>query len=180
MVGTTIEFSSDEAEDYLLEITTSSAVELAKAIFRTNPIETHVLRSHLWIEREIEQILAQLFPFPEAIIEGRFTFSHKLTLLKGFWGNEPQKSDLLSKLDILNKIRNQMAHNLNSSKIPSLFSKLGVDYQLDEHELPSDEMCEKVKIGLAELHGGLIGQKGMLLLGKAGHSIMSAESSQSI
>ncbi len=176
MVGTTIEFSSDEAEDYLLDVTTSSAVELAKAIFCTNPIETHVLRSHLWAEREIEQILEQLFPFPEAIIEGRFTFSHKLTLLKGFWGNEPQKSDLLSQLDILNKIRNQMAHNLNSPNIPNLFSKLGVDYQLDENDQPSDEMCEKVKIGLAELQGSLIGQKGMLLLEKAGHSVMSAES----
>ncbi|ADZ92958.1 hypothetical protein GV054_18925 [Marinomonas mediterranea] len=61
-------------------------------------------------------------------------------------------------------------------KVPSLFNKLGVDYQLDENNQPSDEMFEKVKRELAKLQGALIGQKATLLLEKAGHSVIPTES----
>jgi len=176
MTENTIEFSSEEAEEYMLATATSGILELAEVIFNESPIENYVLRSHLWAEREIEQILEYFFPFPKAIIEGRFSFSHKLTLLKGFWGGDENKCKLLSKLDILNKIRNKMAHQINSPKLPSLFSKLDIKYQLDSKNQPSDELIQDIKFKLASIQGSLIGIKSMLLLKSEGHSVVKVES----
>lgn len=172
-----VEFSSTEAEEYLVDVAVGSAVTLAKVIENINPVEMFVLRSHLWIEREFEQILELLVPYPKAILEARFTFAHKLTLIKAFWGNDPHKCELLARINVLNQIRNQMAHQLDSPKLPKLFEKINIEYPLTTaNKQQSEEVVEKVKLGLADIQGTLIGIKSMMLLRKAGHSVKAVES----
>ncbi|MGG1220769.1 hypothetical protein ABE236_25330 [Priestia endophytica] len=68
-----------------------------------------VLRTHLYIEHELENIIKDTFVKPELLLNNRSMFSNKLSLVTAS-GIIP--SEFYGSLKYFNKLRNSYAHNL--------------------------------------------------------------------
>ena len=71
-----------------------------------------ILRSHLFIEHFMTECLSSLNPHLSNVNEARLTFAQKCTLLENY---SAETKELAKGIKRLNKIRNQLAHNLSST-----------------------------------------------------------------
>ena len=81
--------------------------------------ELQVLRSHLYIEYQINSVIIKKFRNPEFVLDDvdSYSFSKKLTLLKALGVFEGEgEEELYNNLITINKIRNSFAHILDKSE----------------------------------------------------------------
>lgn len=97
-----------------------------------------ILKSHLYIENCLDEILRMNIPNPESILKKRF--SDKLDIFIALnLGWPPGNGFIEEKLRLINKIRNSFAHNLNKKltieELQQLASGLTEVKSLDVHKL---------------------------------------------
>ena len=71
-----------------------------------------ILRSHLYVEHYMTEYLVQANPRLGSLQDAKLSFAQKLNLLDS---KNPAIARILPGVKRLNKIRNQLAHNLNAS-----------------------------------------------------------------
>jgi hypothetical protein len=172
-MNNTNEFSSigfSSAED--LSAFTKSVDESIKVFLNSleniNDIELLILRTHLCIERLLEEIIALSFPYPKAILNERFNFSNKLSVIKALVGNNSAQLEVIARVAILNKIRNEMAHKINSSKLPELFLNLNLMYKINQDGLLPPDLTAELRLYLARIYGEVVGIKQYIKLSNEG------------
>ena len=101
-----------------------------------------ILRAHLFVEHFITECLAYFNPNLGDVNEARLTFAQKLVLIECY---SPETLELSKGIRRLNKIRNQMAHNLAGTvtdQDKELFLSVatfnGLRNELAKPNLPSD------------------------------------------
>ncbi|MBT1443414.1 hypothetical protein KJI95_02605 [Shewanella sp. JM162201] len=102
-----------------------------------------ILRAHLFVEHFITECLVSFNPALGNIKEARLTFSQKLTLIEGY---SEETKELARGIKRLNKIRNQLAHNLSGTvtdqdkeSLLSVMSFSTLRDELAKPEMPSDD-----------------------------------------
>lgn len=81
--------------------------------------ELLTLKGHLLIERMLEKYLSQNLPKPEELQESGFRFSQKLALVAAL-NQQTESVWLWSALRTLNRLRNELAHQIDSVKFGKL------------------------------------------------------------
>jgi len=157
-----IEFDLEENEGSFAKRVSKDTMDYLDSLQSPNEIEQVVLKTHLCCERLLEEIISISLPNPGAVLSARYTFANKLALVKAIAGTDNNRLEMIAKIDVLNKIRNQMAHQIDGSKISSLFKKLNID--VPENYNSDISSTHDIKIEIAEIFGGLIGLKEMILL----------------
>lgn len=80
-----------------------------------------VLKAHLFAEELLYEIVLLHCKVPEALECIQFSFHHKLKLAEGLYGVHMYKvefpRDIWPVLDALNKLRNELAHRIDSPKL---------------------------------------------------------------
>jgi len=161
-MANSIEFNSKEDENTFVERVSENTKDYLDSLQTPNEMEQIILKTHLCSERLLEEIITISLPNPGAVLSARYTFANKLALVKAIAGIDNNKLEIISKIDVLNKIRNQMAHQTDGSRIASLFRKLGIVYP-ESTELDYSSV-QNIKIQIAEIFGGLIALKEMVTL----------------
>lgn len=102
-----------------------------------------ILRAHLFVEHFITECLVSFNPSLGNIKEARLTFSQKLTLIEDY---SEETKELARGIKRLNKIRNQLAHNLSGTvtdqdkeSLLSVISFSSLRIELAKPEMPSDD-----------------------------------------
>lgn len=165
-MATSIVFNSKEDEHMFGERVSQNTKEYLDSLQSPNEVEQIILKTHLCSERLLEDIITISLPNPNAVLSARYTFANKLALVKAIAGIDNNRLELIAKIDVLNKIRNQMAHQIDESKISLLFKKLGITYP--ESTAPDYGSVQNIKIRIAEIFGGLIALKEMVTLESQG------------
>ncbi|MEQ9225734.1 MAG: hypothetical protein RLO15_05230 [Parvibaculum sp.] len=82
--------------------------EITLAYASVDSSVSEILTLHLFVEQQLDEVLAQRLTRPEQI--GRFSFGHKVSLLKALWNHERIDHAAVALL-AFNDIRNALAHN---------------------------------------------------------------------
>jgi hypothetical protein len=164
------ELAPTEREKKFISSVSEQAADFFASSFTGSDFETLILRSHLWVERQLEKIIENSVNKPNRILESRFNFSNKLAVVRALVETDKNKN-LFLLVDSLNKIRNQMAHNIENDKLQVLIKKLNSDIILGENNQLEDESTQKLKITLAQMYGVLIAINELIVLEKEGETI---------
>jgi hypothetical protein len=108
-----------------------------KHIPRSDDLTLIVLKGHLLAEEELNEILTIKLRDPKALFDARMSFSQRLAVLK-----EKDSFIRFGAIDHLNRLRNQLAHNLE----PKAIEKYVMTFlnELEEKNLKSEFLKEKV------------------------------------
>ena len=105
-----------------------------------------VLKGHLLVEEELNEIRAIKFSEPEALFSARLSFSQRLAVLKALVGSGKDSSFCFSAIEQLNGLRNQLAHNLEPKELEQRVEKFLSE--LEEAGLESEFAKEKGTVRL--------------------------------
>ncbi len=83
-----------------------------------------ILKAHLLIEQRLERLLKKELPNPEAILDNHAKFIHKVKMLESLIPNPPELPNIWELLKELNKIRNELAHELIPENIETKLNDL--------------------------------------------------------
>lgn len=87
-----------------------------------------VLKGHLLVEQQLEQIIQKVVAHGAVLDEARFTFAQKVLLAKSMcWSHH--ESPIWNFIEALNTLRNDIAHSLGSDKTDGRLQKA-----LNKHE----------------------------------------------
>lgn len=107
-----------------------------------------ILKGHLYTENGFERIILNMLPRGDKVIEnGSLTYHQKLVLISGF---DCLPDSIISALRNLNKLRNQLAHDLGKSisqqDIIKIGSPLGKKFTelKKESEFNNDLLLKKI------------------------------------
>lgn len=104
-----------------------------------------VLKSHLFLEEILYEIVLLHCKTPEALNGIQFSFHHKLKLAEALYGVHMYKVEfprgIWPVLDALNKLRNELAHRIDS---PRLESKIVNFLKLSEENLMKDKSLQSL------------------------------------
>ena len=93
------------------ELKSSLANDVSAIFVPESDFVMAVIRSHLYTEYLVEQIINNQLPNGERITKtGKFTYSHKLIVLSSL---NVVKDEVIASLRSLNKIRNECAHEIH-------------------------------------------------------------------
>ncbi|EGR0791131.1 hypothetical protein EWS92_21890 [Vibrio vulnificus] len=171
-----IDFCSNDAKEFFYEITVQSAVGYIAALSESHVIESLVFKTHLWLERMFDEIIAMHFPNPKAIEKGRFSFSQKLILVRAIKGTSDSDLELFSKIHTLNQIRNEIAHYIYSEKLANLFKKLGIEYAESLLKESEKELADTIRLKFSEVYGQVVAIKVMQEYDEQGYKFVATES----
>ncbi len=124
-----------------------------------------IVRGHLLVEELLEEFISIHLREPTAIKDARLTFHQKFRLVQGLIGS---KSDnpMWKSVEQLNKLRNQISHNLpNKEQISKINNALKVFFKDEFDEIPDDIYSKSKALRIwinclcAELHGYINGVK---------------------
>ncbi|MFW1373441.1 hypothetical protein ACEV99_22280 [Vibrio parahaemolyticus] len=144
-----IEFSED-IQKQILEMVKHTALK------ENGETELFILKVHLLIEQLLEKVIKKSFPYPKSILESELTFSQKHAIVKAICYQD-SISLVFKDIGILNKIRNELAHNLESKRYERLFGELDSSLLIESgYELKPNSL-EKFKHRCYLLYGTLLG-----------------------
>lgn len=98
------------------------SARFAKHYPKGRDITLIVLKSHLLVEERMNQLLDTSLAKPEFIYKTRFGFVQRLRILQALRG-DPGFHALAEAIELLNEIRNSLAHELESSKPETLIPR---------------------------------------------------------
>jgi hypothetical protein len=116
-----------------------------------------VLRGHLIIEHELVDLCNRFFPQPE-VLPDRLNFDTRLRLVRAVLGDDGLPKVVYDILMDLNKIRNNLAHNLDPKNLHNdlrRFIKRFSTFRDFESLLKSDEVQERLNTCIVVLCGML-------------------------
>lgn len=118
-----------------------SLEEFEKHFPKNNP-ELIILKGHLLIERLLDNYLSYKLNQPTKIENARFTFAQKTALVSAM--HYDKECDWLwSNIKLLNKLRNELSHNLENDILVKLLkefiSSVEASPEYDENTPPSNE-----------------------------------------
>jgi hypothetical protein len=91
-------------------------LQLFNLLSEINDLELTLLKSHLLVEEALTEAIVAKAEQPKYILEARLTFANKFNLVRSFYGSSCEPS-VWKALNLLNKSRNQLAHNLTTDEI---------------------------------------------------------------
>lgn len=107
----------------MLRISTREYAESFKRFLKHLPpdkdTEVLILKGHLLVERQLEKYLVQRLPNPSALNGENLKFGRKLAFVRAL-SKDPDDEWLWDALHVLNKLRNELAHQLESQKLEHL------------------------------------------------------------
>jgi hypothetical protein len=93
------------------------------------------IKGHLLIEERLSQILDLSLGRPEVVSKARFTFVQKLRIVQAMSFLDPN-DDMWEVALTLNRLRNEMAHRLDSPKIDTIMADI---YRLMQFDPPTPD-----------------------------------------
>lgn len=79
---------------------------------RTKDITMIILKGHLLVEQEMNDILDDNLTESKALLDARMTFSHRLAVIKSIYGSFNRSKFPYTQIKKLNALRNQLVHNI--------------------------------------------------------------------
>ena len=125
-----------------------------------NDIQLLILKGHVLVEYSLNCYLeAKSINKESDFFKERFTFSTKLKIAKHFITLGSIDDDLIKEIQILNKIRNEIAHSLtyNESLLKELFSEVKKKSPEGILSKPNSTIKEKIIGSIAFINGALFG-----------------------
>lgn len=120
-------------------------IRFNKHMPRSNDITLIILKGHLLVEQEMNEILDANLVESKALYDARITFSNYLAIIKSIYGSENSKFPYVQ-IEKLNALRNQLVHNLE----PKNLEKYAEEFiqELDDSELKTEVSNMKLAIRL--------------------------------
>ena len=122
-----------------------------------------ILRGHLLVEELLEELISAYLKDVDAIKDARLTFYQKLCIAQGFIGREG-KTHILKPILALNKLRNEIGHNLPDATLNKKLDSTLREFFEDEYDQIPDDIFSKSKalrkgiiFHCAELYGFIEG-----------------------
>lgn len=78
-----------------------------------------LLKCHLLVEEEMNELLELMLPHPEFLYRSRFGFLQRLRVLQAV-SSDPRFHTLAEAMELLNEMRNALAHQLEPVKVRQL------------------------------------------------------------
>lgn len=120
-------------------------------IINSNDPIVIVLKSHLYIESCLDLFLSKALPFPNKLLKN--SFSNKVDLFEALnLGYPPDNTKIVFKLRQINKIRNNLAHNLNKQVNEEDIAGLMKDIPINKEISVTQRLKECLKHFIAYLH----------------------------
>jgi uncharacterized protein YutE (UPF0331/DUF86 family) len=137
----TKEQPEDNVDDFLKElhnILGNDTIKFRNATDDLNDSITIILKSHLFVENKIDELLEFIFPKGQ-ILSKKFYFKDKLLILKSTNLIDNQTLDAIRKL---NNVRNDIAHNLEFEITENIIDKIGNPLGKDYREMKQETFQE--------------------------------------
>jgi len=120
------------------------AERFTRSLMVFDELSQTILKGHLLLEEELSMILDSTIGGPDIISEAKLTFFQKLKLVQAAFCDEisPETWGAIEKL---NSLRNQMAHQVESPRIPKLISEIVTILKLkieDHVSIASTRECQ--------------------------------------
>jgi len=131
-----------------------------KHLYGLNDLTLIVLKGHLLVEEEINELLNVLLEKPNALKEGNFSFYQKLCILRAILNPKYLPDKEWKAMEQLNNLRNRLAHHLEPKGIKDMVSDFldKCDYETKEEKSWKEGSVEtRLKMFIAELCGKLVG-----------------------
>src|SRR4051794_39815368 len=87
-----------------------TAPRIAEELGEPDETVSVILKGHLLTEEHLNRILSLQFLHPEELSRARFTFAHRLCLVRA---QEPTQHALWDLIGEVNSLRNKLAHSLS-------------------------------------------------------------------
>ena len=113
-----------------------------KTLPKSGDVELSLLKVHLLIEEMLTVIISKSFKNPSHLKEARLSFSQKIKLARAADGI-PHEEWVWKALDLLNKARNELSHNLTAEEITEKLENFTSYVELHHKELPRENSSEK-------------------------------------
>jgi len=143
-----LNISDQEIKGTLLRVKAEMDKFSNKHILNTNDPLVLVLKTHLYIENLLNQILSLILPFSDKLLKQRFLV--KLDFLESL-EPLPRKKSMIDKIRILNKIRNGFAHDLEKELDEKDITQLSEGFDIGQNE----KSIEKFKMASSHILGYL-------------------------
>lgn len=126
----------------------------------TNDLTLIILKGHLLVEEEINEILDMKLKESSAIYQARLGFHQRLAVLKALTGTTDDPF-LYSSIEKLNSLRNKISHNLepNDLEIKIISFLKEIEDPEHEEEFEDQDLAERLKRCIAFICGQLSGWK---------------------
>ncbi|MEF1285191.1 hypothetical protein QTN94_14785 [Vibrio sp. M250220] len=128
-----------------------------------NETERFILKLHILLEGILEKIIRKTFPYPKATLECELTFSQKLAIVKSICYQD-EIALVFKHIKIINQIRNELAHNLESRKYEQLIHTLDNTYTINNGFQLDEQSLELFKKRAYMLYGTLLGIEKQLVV----------------
>lgn len=126
---------------------------------RSDDLTLIVLKGHLLVEEEINEILRMRLAEPKAIFDARLSFSQRIAVLKALSGRDSEEIFRFAAIEALNSLRNQLAHNLEPKDIEKRVAAFLREFEDPERgeEYSQESISRRLKRCVAFLCGMLAG-----------------------
>lgn len=137
----------------------TSFARFLKHLPRSQDLMLVVLKGHLLIEEEINEILTIMLNEPSALFDAHLSFRQRLAVLRSVVGSEGNQHFRYDALQKLNVLRNELAHNLEPKELDRRVKMFLEQIEDPESEEALSELtlCERLKRCIALLCGELAG-----------------------
>ena len=144
----------------IIEEGSKAILKSIEHLIPVNDLTLIILKGHLIVEEEINELLDLILPNPDALSKGRFEFYQKLCILKAVCS--PGLKWHWQTIEQLSKMRNQLAHNLESKGLNGMVKDFlnKVDSEIKKSKAwENGTDVDRLKLAIASVHGRLVGMK---------------------
>jgi len=113
---------------------------------RSNDLTLIILKGHLLIEQEMNDILDSNLTESKALLNARLTFNHRLAIIKAIYGSFKRSKFPYNNIEKLNTLRNQLVHNLEPKNLEE--NVLAFVQEVEGHESKAKFSEMKLEIRL--------------------------------
>ena len=126
---------------------------------RSDNLTLIVLKGHLLVEEELNEILNLKLRLPKALFDARLSFNQRLAVLKALLGSERDSGIRFKAIEHLNSLRNKLAHNLEPKALEESVRICLAEFKEPDREqdFSEEKMSVRLKRCLALLCGELSG-----------------------
>jgi hypothetical protein len=123
----------------------AGANRLTRLLMEFDEFSQTAIKGHLLIEERLSQILDVAIGKPEVLSKARLTFVQKLRLVQAMSFLDPD-DDMWETALVLNRLRNEMAHRLDSPKIDTIMKDIYRLMQLSPSPGDSPQKLDAIKM----------------------------------
>lgn len=138
-----------------------SLLRFKKHMPRSKDITLIILKGHLLVEQEMNDILNDNLTESKALIEAHITFSHRLAIIKSIYGSFNISKFPYSQIKKLNALRNQLVHNIQPKNLEKNIEAFvqEVWYREPKPKYPKMKLENRLAASIAYLCGQICGYR---------------------